>query len=237
MNKIFYIALAFLATSLMFTSCSDDDEVTRITPSASGTVTDNDGNEYKWVRLGNLDWTTSNAKNGPFFGDMSTITAWGTIQYVFYADEREEMHNEYMPKYGNLMNFEDAVASAPEGWRVPTDEDWKALERALGMGGLNAKGWRGNGQSYLMMEGEEGTGLHLVYGGALLHTATSFSVEYILSFEKIAGYYWTSTIDNPAEDSKTAFARKIMLGQGGVERQSMRVDNHYLSVRWVRDAK
>lgn len=237
MNKIFYIALTLLATSLMFTSCSDDDDARRITPSASGTVTDNEGNEYKWVRLGNLDWTTSNAKNGPFFGDMSTITAWGTIQYVFYSDEREIMHNEYQPKFGNLMNYDDAVASAPEGWRLPTDEDWKALEKALGMGNTDKKGWRGNGQASIMMEGNDGMGLNLQYGGALLHTATSYAVEYILSFEDISGYFWTSTIDNPADEAKTAFARKIMRGQSGVERQSMRVDNRYLSVRWVRDAK
>lgn len=224
---------------MLFTlaSCSDDDEVTRIAPTAQGTVTDDEGNEYGWVRLGNLDWTTSNAKNGTFMGDLYYITSWGSKSYIFSSSEATELEEEYLPVYGNLMSYDDAVNSAPEGWRLPTDNDWKALERALGMGGLDAKGWRGNGQSYLMAKGEDGIGLNLDYNGAILYTTTSVSPSYLFSFEKICGYYWTATIDDSAEESKTAFTRKIMLGQGGVERQSMRVDNRYLSVRWVRDAK
>lgn len=233
MKKILFFAMMLFTLA----SCSDDDEVIRIAPTAQGTVTDDEGNEYGWVRLGNLDWTTSNAKNGTFIANLKYVTSWGSLSNMFYAEERAYFNDEYMPKYGNLLSFEEAVASAPEGWRLPTDEDWKALEQALGMGSLNAKGWRGNGQSYIMAKGENGIGLNLDYSGAVLFTTTSVSPSYLLSFEKICGYYWTSTVDDPAEESKTAFTRKIMLGQGGVERQSMRVDNRYLSVRWVRDAK
>lgn len=233
MKKILFFAMVLLSLA----ACSDDDDVTRIKPSAQGTVTDSEGNEYGWVRLGGLDWTTSNAKNGTFVADLKYLTSWGSLSNMFYTEERNYFYDEYMPRYGNLLSYEEAVASAPEGWRLPTDEDWKNLERALGMGNLDAKGWRGNGQSYIMIKGEDGIELNLDYSGAVLFTTTSVSPSYILSFEKIAGYYWTSTIDNPAEESKTAFTRKIMLGQGGVERQSMRVDNRYLSVRWVRDAK
>lgn len=233
MKKILFLA----AMIFTLTACTDDDDVICIKPTAQGTVTDADGNEYGWVRLGNLDWITSNAKNGTPVANLQYTTSWGTLQYMFYSDEREYFNTEYKEDYGNLMSFDDAVKSAPDGWRLPTDEDWKALEKTLGMGALDEKGWRGNGQSYIMVKGDDVTGLNLNYGGAVLYTTTSMAPSYMLSFEKICGYYWTSTIDDSTEESKTAFTRKIMLGQGGVERQSMRVDNRYLSVRWVRDAK
>ena len=56
MKKILYLIIALLPVA--FASCSDDnDKVTA--PTASGTMTDDEGNEYGWVRIGNLDWTTS----------------------------------------------------------------------------------------------------------------------------------------------------------------------------------
>ena len=222
---------------LTLAACSSDDDATRIKPTASGSVTDSDGNEYKWVRLGGLDWTTSNALNGPTMCDLYYITSWGSKSNFFSSSEKTALKSDYIPVYGNLMSYEEAVKSAPEGWRLPTDDDWKALERALGMGGVDAKGWRGTSQASIMSEGDDGSGLSLCYGGAILFTTESTALHYMMEYEKIAGYYWTATIDNPSEDSKTAFTRKIIVGKGSVERQSMRVDNRYLSVRWVRDAK
>ena len=61
MRKLLYMVLAVIPC--VFASCSDDDDVV-VSPSASGTMTDDLGNEYGWVRIGNLEWTTSNARNG-----------------------------------------------------------------------------------------------------------------------------------------------------------------------------
>jgi uncharacterized protein (TIGR02145 family) len=35
--------------------------------------------------------------------------------------------------FGNLYTYEQALALAPEGWRLPTDEDWQKLEQAMGI--------------------------------------------------------------------------------------------------------
>ncbi|MFM7823607.1 MAG: fibrobacter succinogenes major paralogous domain-containing protein, partial [Bacteroidota bacterium] len=32
---------------------------------------------------------------------------------------------------------------APQGWRIPTDDDWKKLERHLGMSDVDVSSWRG----------------------------------------------------------------------------------------------
>ena len=31
-------------------------------------------------------------------------------------------------EHGNLYTWEEALAACPEGWRLPTDEDWQNLE-------------------------------------------------------------------------------------------------------------
>ena len=56
-----------------------------------------------------------------------------------------------LAKYGRLYHWHDVANEknlCPEGWRVATNEDWKTLERSLGMPEqeLNHFGWRGGKQ-------------------------------------------------------------------------------------------
>lgn len=60
MAMILFLSLAIGCLS----SCSDDDDSPSVAPSASGVVQDMDGNEYHWVRIGNLDWMTDNLRCG-----------------------------------------------------------------------------------------------------------------------------------------------------------------------------
>ncbi len=48
-------------------------------------------------------------------------------------------------EYGVLYNYEQANGACPEGWHLATDEDWKNLEKAIGVTTeeLNKTGWRG----------------------------------------------------------------------------------------------
>ncbi len=74
MRKIIYMAIALAATAL--SSCSDDDKLPVVTPADRGTVTDDLGNQYNWVRIGDQLWTTSNAKNGTSLADAEYYTNW-----------------------------------------------------------------------------------------------------------------------------------------------------------------
>ena len=48
--------------------------------------------------------------------------------------ELAEINNEgYAAEYGYLYTWPAAQKALPEGWRLPTDEDWKILEKELGM--------------------------------------------------------------------------------------------------------
>lgn len=236
MNKIIYIMLA--CVSLTFMSCNDDDDFVT-SPSASGTVTDDMGNVYGWVRIGNLDWTTSNARNGLSIVDAEYFDErWSDWEYVVEEEDYDYVVDDYIPRYGNLMSLEEAVNSAPDGWRLPSDEDWKALERALGMSDADAKGWRGtNGVGTRLMEANSGVGMGLMLGGGALYRKDNFTntihndIDYVLE----AGYYWTSTIEPAYADGQMGYFRKIVCNYPGVERQCTRAAN-FLSVRWCRNA-
>ena len=58
-SRIYVFAL--LGLFLVATACNDDEATMPVVkPAESGTFVDErDGNEYGWVRIGNLEWMTS----------------------------------------------------------------------------------------------------------------------------------------------------------------------------------
>ena len=224
----------YLWVVLALAACNDDDNVVDLVPAATGTVTDSQGNEYGWVRIGGLDWTTTNARNGSLVWDVEYYHPdYGYYETVeFDADEEE-----YFATYGNLLSYDEAIASAPEGWRRPSDDDWKQLERALGMGDeVDEVGWRGDiADDLLRVDGNPGLGLLL--GGSVLFSGETYGVGCLLKYDGEAAYYWTSTMDESATEYPMAYFRKLVSGQKGVERQRGDITYKYMSVRWVRDAQ
>lgn len=239
MKKYLYIILPMLALSLA--SC-DDDKLPEVTPSARGTVTDNEGNVYEWVKIGDLLWTTTNANNGPdvwsfeFYNRFEWMPVCSNSYGRVSQDTKDYINDTYRPVYGNLMNYETAVASAPDGWRLPSDEDWQNLERCLGMTDTGKKGARGNGQSFRLQEKGTGTELGMLPGGGVLYEPSYGSLYMSLTQEEVYGFYWTSTVDPSYIDETTAYYRKFLMGNGQVWRECSSGEQ-FMSVRWVKDAE
>jgi uncharacterized protein (TIGR02145 family) len=146
-----YLNSFLLATAIcvgvFFTGCQEEETPVRVIETSA--VVDIDGNVYKTVKIGNQWWMAENLKVTRF-NDGSPMDFYAT------SDANALWANALNPSYtvindslfGYLYNFnvlENAKNIAPEGWHVPTDEDWKILEREIGMSEAesNGSGWRG----------------------------------------------------------------------------------------------
>lgn len=118
---------------------------------ATSTMTDQDGNIYQTVKIGNQWWMAENLKvttyrDGTAIAKVIDNNTWKTLTsggFCAYNNVEENVDT-----YGYLYNWyviSDSRNIAPEGWHVPTDEEWKELEKCLGMSQevSNSSGWRG----------------------------------------------------------------------------------------------
>ncbi len=231
MSRMLWGISVLLCVVLGLSSCSDDDKEPQVVPSATGTLQDKDGNEYHWVRIGKLDWMTENLRcDLPFYEDTDN-EKWGDDG--LYLKGSLETSKNYYDTFGNYYTWQEAMDDAPEGWRLPTDDDFKALERELGMkeADLDKMGWR-SGAANLMTQRGEGSMLDFRYGGEVCW----FSYEMSLYHPYDYGYYWTGTYTT-ASDEPAAYARQITPRENAVNRLVILQEEHLLSVRYVRDAQ
>ena len=213
-----------------FAACSDDDSVSIVKPSDTGIMQDNDGNSYQWIRIDTLDWMTENLHSGIRWYRQGT----SSNPKFSYSDSTECARIYGL--FGNYYSLSEAVAACPEGWRLPTDDDWKCLERACGMSSSAADmtGWRGGAASVMTKSIEDGgIGLNLKYGGELTVYRSSYPELY---HEYDYGLYWTATIDS-SQIQRCAYIRKITPGLNEVQRVASPTSNRWASVRYVRTAK
>ncbi len=230
--KLYKIVLGIMLT-LLGVSCSDGDDFSLpvINPEVTGTFTDDrDGTEYHWVRIGGLDWMTENSRY-----DVNDVTK--CCFYVDYAHSGETAPiDKFSEKYGFLYTLQGALEAVPEGWRLPSDDDWKKLEQALGMSKteVDALDWRGTITGELMKQADEGTMLGIQMAG--YYTPYMIMVTPKWRFIGTYGFYWTSTMDEN-KIGEYYFYRKLYYNSSQVYRQSMEPNAQMLSVRFVRDAK
>ena len=116
MKNLTYIV--YLMMALCFVACDDDEEkIPSVKPTSTGTMTDNDGNEYQWVRIGNLDWMAENMIGGkPFY----EYTYWylGYYEYSTVQFSMDEERDEYWNTFGNVIKTSEGPLS---GW-IPTEK-------------------------------------------------------------------------------------------------------------------
>lgn len=137
------------------------DSIVFYKPAESGTaVTDYDGNVYATVTIGSQTWMAENLKT-THYADGTPIPYvegninWGALTatdqaYCWYNDDSIS----YASTYGALYTWpaamkgtgnSEAITSGiqgvcPDGWHVPSDEEWSALESYMILHGYNYDG-------------------------------------------------------------------------------------------------
>jgi|GEM_PF-121387 len=129
-------------------------------PGECTSVTDIDGNVYPAIQIGDQCWMMENLKvthfrNGDPIPNVTDDIEWMELTAAAYCDYDNDDANSDV--YGRLYNWyaiDDPRGLAPEGWHVPTDEEWKQLEMYLGMSQAeaDATGWRGTDEGGKLKE-------------------------------------------------------------------------------------
>jgi len=82
----------------------------------TGTITDSrDSQSYNTIEIGSQTWLSENM-------NFETADSW------FHKDDPANG-----PIFGRLYTWEAALNVCPDGWHLPTDDEWKQLELHLGM--------------------------------------------------------------------------------------------------------
>jgi uncharacterized protein (TIGR02145 family) len=207
------------------------------------TVTDYDGNVYQTVLIGDQCWMMENLKvthyrNGEPIPHVMDGATWGGLTGGAYCNYNNDEGN--VATYGRLYNWyavDDSRSIAPEGWHVPSDDEWKQLEMYLGMSQAEADdvGWRGTDEGGKLKEAgtthwnppNEGatneSGFTALPGG---YRSGSGGFSYMGNY----AVFWSST----EGDSVGAWYRSLGCGYSQVGRNPS--DKQYgFSVRCVRD--
>lgn len=136
--------LAVIAMGLFVNlGCSEEDEPAPDNHIDYGSVTDIDGNVYKTVVIGEQEWMAENLRVARYNneddipGGLSDENWENTTDgaYSIYDHQEENADGinsseEMASAYGKLYNWYavgDARGLCPEGWSVPSDDDWTQL--------------------------------------------------------------------------------------------------------------
>jgi len=185
-------------------------------------VDERDGQEYRYVRIGNMEWFADN------FNYNAPWSQWGRSFY-YGMSARADIQTGHAVEteedkkfYGRLYNQVAAAELVPEGWRLPSRQDFIDLHTELG------------GEFYfydkVIIGGE--TGLDINFGGLGSYSYTYLKLRDSFVDQDNAGYFITSAF-NPY-DWTTVIVIYFNERFAGA---NMHAFYQLASVRYVRDVK
>jgi uncharacterized protein (TIGR02145 family) len=220
MKKVSLILSLVITTAMMVNSCGGG-------KTEEGASTE--------VTIGKQVWMTQNLnvdmfRNGDPIPEAKTAEEWiragenGQPAWSYYNNNPDNGD-----RHGKLYNWyavNDSRGLAPEGWKIPSDEDWSRLEDFLGgmylEVGVKMKSidfWA----YYLDYGGTNESGFSGLPGGRRRSDGR---------FDRVGseGYWWSSTED----DTSSAWCRYLSYGSKSVWRYGFDKDYGF-SVRCLRD--
>ena len=235
--KINYFLCSMVA-SLVIASCQKDKPEIIVGTSAGGDGTLSWGGvTYAYKIYYHQAWMIDNLAYLPSVSPSRSRLDSVPVYYVYGyqgSSVTEAKATDNYKKYGVLYNWEAAKTPCPPGWRLPTDQGWKTLEKFLGMSASEADslGRRYTGSVGYKMKsttdwedfgnGDNSSGFKVLPGG--MSTIQAFSnLNYL-------AYFWTFT----SWDVYSALERSLIDLDNYVAR-SPASKSFGLSVRCVKD--
>jgi uncharacterized protein (TIGR02145 family) len=129
-------------------------------------------------------------------------------------------------RYGRLYTWsaaQQACRSLGDGWRLPTDDEWRQLAEHYGGVGRDSADTRRVSYQALLIGGS--SGFDALLGGGRSHDDKQYSRS------EAHGFYWTTSESSPATATFYNFAR----GRLSLFRQSDGEKQRAFSVRCVRE--
>ncbi len=179
-------SVLFVITLFIAVACQE----TKPSTSPSSFIDKRDGQEYPILTFGNQRWMVKN---------------------LAYKTAQSMENTEFAEKnYGQYYTWEDACQVCPEGWHLPSDEEWKKLESWAGIADNEldsmdkhrgkdievAKSFRSTSDWMFDNNGTNTSGFNVVPAGHYVANSEKFWSERQL------GAFWTSTEDaNNTEDA------------------------------------
>ena len=214
-----------------------------------GSFTDSrDGNQYETVTIGEQVWMAENLAYLPFVVGSETESYSDSYCYVYgyYGTSvvKAKATTNYQT-YGVLYNWHAALTACPEGWHLPSDDEWKQLEMYLGMSQelAYAFGWRGTDEGGKLKEtgtthwtspntgATNESGFSAFPGGYLYAHGTVNRYSYFVNIGDY-GRWWSST---PYNNIFYAWSRELSYFRSDVGRHYDTGKELGFSVRCLRD--
>ena len=128
MKKIYSYVIVLISIIFLF-SCENSTKSKK----EFDTIIDIDGNEYEVIKIGEQYWMAENLrvtryKNGVEIPKVTNNNIWYNLSSGAYSIYEND--SSYANIYGYLYNWyavNNENNIAPEGWHVPTNEDWEEL--------------------------------------------------------------------------------------------------------------
>ncbi len=215
-----------------------------ITIDNSGTTAGDDSfiydrRKYFYKTIGTQTWMTENLAYLPRpYDGPAILNQPRAFVYDSYGQSNDEArHTVNYKVYGVLYNWEAAKTACPPGWHLPSDEEWKTLEKYLGMSSSDAdglgfrnsgdvgrklkstSGWVSNGN------GDNSSGFQTIPGGYRDIDGGGY-----VNLGSYANF-WSSSLMMEEED---AYCRYLRNDSDGVYRSAV-LKKYGFSVRCIKD--
>jgi len=149
---------------------------------------------YPTVNIGSQCWLAKNLNVGTQIdGTIEQANNVTIEKYCYENNEENCSSNGGLYQWAEAMNhnISNSQGICPEGWHIPSDNEWKTLELYLGMAveQVESEGWRGTNEGAKILNGGE-SGFNGLLSG-FRRTTGAFD-----DFNR-HGYFWSSSSKPP----------------------------------------